>query len=78
MKTRHLIEDEDVFDENEDVATKVVESQDVPTKRHIDDLAKMIGSVVPSSIDFSWTTEHVTIYFPTFFQDKSDAVLHIG
>jgi hypothetical protein len=68
MKSGDLMEDEYIDDENEDGFTQVLESQDVPTKRHIDDLAKMIGSVVPSSIDFSWTTEHVNVHFPPCFR----------
>jgi hypothetical protein len=62
MKTRDVMDDEYTDDENENGSIQAIGSQleaDVPRKRHIDDLAKMIGSVVPSSIDFSWTTEHV-------------------
>ena len=50
-------------DEMEDDEPQIQENIQIdgPAKRKTVDLASMIGSLVPSSTEFSWTTEHVFI-----------------
>ena len=42
--------------------TASTEVQDGPAKRKTVDLASMIGTFLPTSSEFSWTTEHVIIF----------------